>query len=483
MEKRAKSLALTSRQRALILGCVAVAAAACGWFAWRHHSKPQRPHYVLINETGQHNYDLAFKMSLKLAEKKSGIENALVLLASLPPSKDIEQLAAELFTQLRIGARSNGRGILYVYSVKENLLKIEVSYALEGDIPDVYCHRLEEAAKTYMLSEVPQDFISELIITTNLRGVGGGNEASQPARPDWLSVEFLSGGGGALVRGYSRTLTEYEGAIRRLPETDLRAYLPAADAGVSAERYLSSLDAGIGDPRLPLLTEGSQLFRAVVPRDEAQQHRIAEFLRAAAPYRLIFAGDLALVVPQPAHSNLPVVLRRGTDNLWYVDEAKAWTYFHRFEDNVNFFVKYADNPFLAALRALHAPNMEQPIYGEHIGTPAAPSYPFSLSAAIQRQEERIRVAPQDATSYAVLGDLYLFESNWITKAIASYEKASALAPGDIAYRWRLMDLYLNASRIDQMLAELEYLAQRLPRDQQVQEWYRYYKQQYDFGAD
>jgi hypothetical protein len=271
--------------------------------------------------------------------------------------------------------------------------------------------------------------------------------------------------------------------VRRLPQKDLKAYLPSSDANVSSERYLSSLAAGIGDPRLPLLTEGSGLFRAVVPRDEAQQQRIAQFLRSAAPYRLISVGDLALMVPQPGHSNLPVVLRRGTDNLWYVDEAKSWTYFHRFEDNVDFFVKYADNPLLPALRALRAPNMDRPIYGEHIGTPAPPIYPFSLSAAIEQQEERIREAPQDAASHATLGDLYLFESNWITKAIASYERASALAPDNLAYRWRLMDLYLNASRIDNKLAELKYLSQHLPADQQVQSWYRYYMQQYDFGAE
>src|SRR2546430_12704660 len=42
-------------------------------------------------------------------------------------------------------------------------------------------------------------------------------------------------------------------------------------------------------------------------------------------YRLLFAGDLALLVPQPNHSNLPLVFRRGIDGLWYVDEAKTWT--------------------------------------------------------------------------------------------------------------------------------------------------------------
>lgn len=268
-----------------------------------------------------------------------------------------------------------------------------------------------------------------------------------------------------------------------VPDAELKGFLPAPDADVSVERYLSSLAAGIGDPRLPLLTEGSRLFRAIVPRDEAQQERIGEYFRTAAPFRLIFAGTLAFAVPQPDHSNLPLVLRRGTDNLWYVDEAKAWTYFHRFEDNGNFFVKYSDNPFLGALRALNAPNMDHAIYGEHVGTPALPAYPYSLAAAIQTLDDRIREAPRDAANHAALGDLYLFESNWISKAIASYENASALAPDDLAYRWRLMDLYLNASQVDKMLAEMKYLSEHLPADQQRQEWYRYYKKEYDFGRD
>jgi hypothetical protein len=472
--------AATSGPRLLILTGIALLGVAGGLFAWRHHAKPHRPPYVLINETGQHDYDLAFTMSLKLAEKKSGIENALVLLASLPPSKTIEQTATELFDQFQIGARRNGRGILYVYSAKENLLKIEVSYALEGDIPDIYCHRLEEAAKTYMLSEVPQDFISELIITTNLRGTGAPSDAGQWSSPRWISSEFLSGGGGALAHGYSKSLADYERAIRNLPEVELKEYLAAPVPGVSVERYLSSLAAGIGDPRLPLLTEGSRLFRAIVPRDEAQQQRIADFFRAAAPYRLIFSGNLALAVPQPGHSNLPLVLRRGTDNLWYVDEAKAWTYFHRFEDNVNFFVKYSDNPFLAELRALNLPNMEHAIYSDHVGTPALHAYPYSLVAAIRAQEDKIRETPNDAANHAALGDLYLFESNWLSRAIASYQNASTLAPDNLGYRWRLMDLYLNASQVEKMLAELKYLSEHLPADQQTQAWYRYYKKEYDF---
>jgi hypothetical protein len=42
-------------------------------------------------------------------------------------------------------------------------------------------------------------------------------------------------------------------------------------------------------------------------------------------------------------------------------------------------------------------------------------------------------------------------------------------------------LYLNTSRAEKMLFELKFLAERLPADQQTQDWYRAYKKTYDFG--
>jgi hypothetical protein len=466
--------------RSLILACGAILVALGAAFAWHQVHASKRPYYVMINETGQHDFDLALRMSLKLAEGKSGIENALVLMNSLPPSKTIEEVAAEIFTGMHIGARRNGRGILYLYSAKENLFKIEVSYALEGEIPDVYCRRLEEGAKTYMLSEVPQDFISELIITTNLRGMGS-KDLGGAAAPRWLRGEFLSGGGGTLAQGYRRTLADYQSAIRQMPAEDLAKFEPSRDAEESLRRYLDSLAAGIGDPRLPLLTEGSRIFRVIVPRNEEQQLRINESFRSAGLYRMLYAGNLGLAVPGPGKSNLPIVLRRGTDNLWYIDEAKGWTYFHRFEDKVDFFVKYADNPFLAALRSEHVPGMESTIYGSHVATPTLRDYPFALEEAVHADEAKILSAPGAAAGYAELADLYLFEMNWLIRALELYEKAAGLAPENLAYRWRLVDLYLNTSRAEKMLAELKFLAGRLPADQQTQEWYRAYQRAYDFG--
>jgi hypothetical protein len=312
----------------------------------------------------------------------------------------------------------------------------------------------------------------------------GSADASAPvSRPQWLTSEFLSGGAGALAHGYRHTLEDYQRAIRRLPDAGLQQFAPSADAAESVRRYLASLASGVGDPRLPLLTEGSQIFRVVVPRNAEQQQRIGEFFASAGGYRLLFRGNLGLAVPGPGKSNLPIVLRRGSDQLWYVDEAKAWTYFHRFEDDVNFFVKYADNPFFAALRAQHVPNTGYAVYGDHVPTPAAAAYPFALAQAVQAGEARIRAAPAVAANYAELADLYLFEMSWLTRAVDLYEKAAQLSPAQLAYRWRLVDLYLNTSRADKMLAELKYLAAHLPADRQTQDWYRAYSRAYDFGND
>src|SRR5262249_39683130 len=102
-------------------------------------------------------------------------------------------------------------------------------------------------------------------------------------------------------------------------------------------------------------------------------------------------------------------------------------------------------------------------------------------AAVKAGEEKIRAAPGVATNYAELGDIYLFEMNWLAPAVRLYEKATALSPNTLGYHWRLMDLYLNTSRADKMLAELKYLAKHSLGDKQTWDWYQAYKEAYDFG--
>jgi len=441
----------------------------------------ERPRYIFVNETDDHAHDLAFKMTIKLAEKRSGVESALVLLKRLPPGRTIEQVATDLFERWQIGRQRAGRGILYLYSEQENLFKIEVSYELEALFPDALCHELESAAQTYMLSEIPQDFVSELLITMNLRardGADGQGTGWQP--PPWLKEVRLSGGGGVRAKGYRRSLEDYQAAVRQLPRANVDAFEPAADPDKTVRRYLESLQLGLGDPQLPLLTEGSQVFRLIVPRSQAQQLRVFSFYDRAMPYRLVRLDGWALAVFRPGVPNLPIVLRRGDGGRWLVDEPKAWTYFHRYEDGIDFLPKYDDLIFLPALRQLGVPNARNPIYRGRVRTPPAQAYPFSLAAALAARERAIRDRPNDHRLYAAAGELYLFEVNWISRSIELFERAAALAPDRLDYQWRLYDLYLNNSQADKALATLKCLAERLPKDRQVQDWHRFFQAEYDF---
>lgn len=457
-------------------------AGLAGWaLVHRRSGAVERPRYIFVNETDDHTHDLAFKMSLKLAEKRSGIENALVLLRRLPPDRTIEQVAVELFGRWQIGRDRAGRGILYLYSERENLFKIEVSYGLETLFPDALCRQLEAAAQTYMLSEIPQDFLSELLITLNLRAKDVTEGSDVDWRPPaWLKDVRFSGGGGVTARGYRKTLEDYQVAVRQLRTVNLGEFEPAPDPEDTARRYLRSLQLGLGDPRLPLLTEGSQVFRMIVPRSEAQQLRVFRFYDQAMPYRLIRLDAWGLMVFRSGVPNLPIVLRRAGSGRWFVDEPKAWAYFHRYEDGIDFLPKYDDLLFLPALRQIGQPNAQNPIYRDRVRTPAARPYPFSLAGAVADQERVIRERPNDDRLYASAGELYLFEVNWISRSLEMFERAAAIAPDRLDYQWRLYDLYLNNSQADKALATLKRLSDRLPNDRQVQDWYRFYKGEYDF---
>jgi tetratricopeptide (TPR) repeat protein len=265
-----------------------------------------------------------------------------------------------------------------------------------------------------------------------------------------------------------------------LPASNLAEFAPADDPEETARRYLRSLERGLGDPQLPLLTEGSQVFRMIVPRNEAQQQRVFRFYAKALPSHMIRLDGWSLVVFRPGVPNLPIVLRRGSGGLWFVDEPKAWTYFHRYEDGIDFLPKYDDLPFLAGLRQLGHPNATNPIYRGRVRTPPGRPYPFSLGGAVGALEQVIREHPSDDRPYAALGELYLFEVGWISRSLEMFERAARLAPDRLDYQWRLYDLYLNNSQADKALATLKRLAERLPRDQQVQDWYRFYREAYAF---
>ena len=412
---------------------------------------PRRSNLIFRNELGVHPNDLALKESLVIASDKSRAEFALLMLRALPEGVSAATYATQLFQQLEIGKGFSGRGVLIVYLEKERLVKIEVSYNLEGVLPDASVRRLEAAASTYFLSDLPQDYFSEALITLS-NAIVEGRAPEEGQDVPWLT-KLLSGGAGVVSKVASRSPAELLSSIRRAQPAEQAAYSPSDDVSKTVQRYLRSLDNGIGDPGLPLLTRGSQLFRVAVPRNTAQIRRISRDYARAGSSGVIQRGEFALVPFAVRSSTLPIVLRRDEKGLWLVDEVKSWSYFHRFEDSREFFLLTDDNPFREALLERRFPTADCTIYKKRF---ALPRTSF---------DEEPSAGPR-------LGDWYLFELGWLAKAAEAYG-----TPSDTATRWKRFHVLLNLSRAEEAMEQLKTLYEdSLPQgsDRELHEWYYRY---------
>lgn len=76
--------------------------------------------------------------------KKSKAEIVVVTMESLPENTDIETYANGLFRSWGIGNKELNNGILFLVSVNDRKMRIEVGYGLEGAVPDAVAGRISD---------------------------------------------------------------------------------------------------------------------------------------------------------------------------------------------------------------------------------------------------------------------------------------------------------------------------------------------------
>lgn len=470
---------------------------AAGYLYWAH-AKPTTTLAVgqtgpvvalargLLNETQDHKYDRALRLSIRMFQERTGIALGIVLKDQLPPLTTIEAYAASVFKQTRLGENTGGKGLLMVWVERDRLFKIEVSYDLEGVFPDLLCKRLEEGARTFMLAQsafARRDFITELIVTMGLHYLdyqASGKVAEMIVPEATLGYglsQYFSGGGGVVGRGYAATLEQVQREIVPMPADLAQDMQPHASADAVVQRYLASLGKGIGAPALPLLTEGSQYFRLEKPHAPGYLQRIHAYYQKAMPYQLLQKGDLAVATFKPGAPVLPILLRRNEKGLWLVDEARAWAYFHLDEDGSST-PKYADSPYAFAWHASQT-SQARTVYLDRARTPAIPALPYSVKKSLQQAELEIANDPKRVDGYVRAAELLQFEMYWIEAAAPLYEKVLELAPQRDDIRWRLIDIYTNVTDIDALERQYRALLRYAPSDTLAQHYFKWFKSMYD----
>jgi hypothetical protein len=431
-----------------------IASAVSVYFIFKKYSPTHRAHIILINETKNNAQDAELKSQLRSVEEKSKTENAMILLKELPKNEPIQKTAAELFEKNRIGGNREDRGILYLYSERENLFDIQVSPSLEQKYPESFRRQISDRAKDYMPTEKRYVFLSDLLVIMNSESpVTAFSKSEESAAPDINDPVP------------TQTVQDLQNDIVKLSAKTIAEFAPSTRPSETVERYLKSVEMGFANANLKLLTQGSQFFRTIHPLSSTDLKKTFENYMQSFPYRMSFEGSFGIIVFREGVPHLPIILRKGRDNLWYVDEAKAGAYFQA-EGN-SYVAKFDDLPISRAYENTGHSGSKRILYPKRAKTPIPPKYPIDLVSAVNQWETHIRNHPKDISTYIELGEFYLFEMRWLARAIVAFERVRELDPEKLDIRWRLVDLYISTSRFRKAMEELKFLSEKMPADAKI----------------
>lgn len=437
--------------------------------------------YVFQNDTDQKFDEKAIMLSQRIGRIKQSIDYGVLLLKDIPESEDIKLYSARKLTDLGLGKKTNSRAILIVLNESKPEVKIEVSYALEAILPDALVNRIEKAASTYLIHGNRADFITEFIIRTGLLLKKKFTQEQLleffDSKEHFGLSRHISGGAGV-----QNVIKEVSELVQKLDNEDKSRFVASESAAETLRNYIQSLERGIGDPDLPLLTEGSKLYRLEFPKSRGQILALASDFNRASPYDLQIGDRIAYAFFEPTEPVLPIVLVKNQEK-WFVDEVKSWAYFQRFEDSSTYFRKYANYPGKELWDRSHKKLQRKSIYGNKY-QPRKLAPPHLSLVQMLEAATSDSASSSTSTNQRMLGDIFYFEIYWIERAIQHYESSLKGAPKNSGLRWHLSNLYLMNSQIDKYVSQIRKAACLTPIEETyLQNMRQFHESIYDFSSD
>jgi tetratricopeptide (TPR) repeat protein len=336
---------------------------------------------------------------------------------------EVLSVVAESVLHERMNAdRATTGALLVLIDTAERRARIEPTYDLEGVFPDVVLKRLaaDQLAPyaSYNAAGMAVMDVLHLLKDHALEEALRGNLpliAELKPRPAYKGRdEHLTSGAGARAK-----LPELPAdADWKLPVPPRRRgrYAPSKDPWKTLAAYERVLDDLAGDPTLELFTPGSRVMRRYLPVAPYEQHKRQERLAASRPLRLLRRGDrVVFLSDRPTHGFVPVLLRRD-DGEWRVDLVETWKNLF-FDSQGDYMLYNTSSPYAFGLGNL--------LQGEPRGLLPVDLEGEDLEAALARLEAR-----RDPRSRLELAEILLRNCFASVPALAHYEEAARLAPGD-----------------------------------------------------
>jgi tetratricopeptide (TPR) repeat protein len=245
----------------------------------------------------------------------------------------VAPLAERLFRERSVGSDSPTGGILIVLDGEGGQARIEVSYSLEGVLPDAIVSRLaRDQLAPYASHRAAGMAVMDVVhfLRDRLLDAAASGDlvlADSVRSSDRLSRLLAGHSGGAGAQAPLRELPSYSEFKQRVPDERRARYAPSEDPLESAMAFERAQRDLAGDPTLELFTEGSRVMRAHYPVAPYEEVLRAEAVTHSAPLELQVRGDRAyLGSRRPARGFIPILMVRE-QGLWRVDLVETFKSF------------------------------------------------------------------------------------------------------------------------------------------------------------
>jgi tetratricopeptide (TPR) repeat protein len=393
---------------------------------------------------------------LEIIKSEYTIDAVIVTAAALPPNRTIESLAADLFSNWKIGQNTNGRGILLILTDKEKLIKIEVSYELEDVFTDIFCGYIEDKQlKSYFLSNQVDIGLMAVLEEIEQRAQIKHRADYTPADINQLDSELLSGGGGA-----KRQLTEY-----RVEKISARGQnYPAGRSPEEAWQILiRSWQDKVRDPNLGVYTDITKLaYRDYQNLPDSRYEEDVQTYRNK-PFEVLQNDGYAVIFfgKKKGWENAPFLFGR-TDSGWQFDIVHQRKYI-RMGKSPSWGIERSGYPYVDLLsRCPYWMNQDIPLEGDDIYRLEDDQ---KIADEIKNLETSYNDNRNDFQTVMRLGKLYTMTSLSPKKRIAYLKKAKQLNPENPEPYKYLGIVYLDAFyQFESAVNEMEAYVQQKPQD-------------------
>ncbi len=89
---------------------------------------------------------------LAVHESKTTVQIVVLILPTLE-GEALEDFSMKIVEKIKLGQKGKDNGILFLMAVHDRLMRIEVGYGLEGQIPDARTRRIQEMVKQYFRNQ------------------------------------------------------------------------------------------------------------------------------------------------------------------------------------------------------------------------------------------------------------------------------------------------------------------------------------------